>query len=95
MPTALDNGIWSPRKLLRKVVARLLGSKPYLADEAVYERVEEPRVDGDRSPFSRRVAPTSTYRFAAGFLTSWCGPGVVSSPAWRGIVVADAPAPAL
>jgi hypothetical protein len=28
MPTALDNGIWSPRKLLRAVIARLLGRKP-------------------------------------------------------------------
>jgi hypothetical protein len=28
MPTALDNGIRSPRKLLRSVVARLLGRKP-------------------------------------------------------------------
>jgi hypothetical protein len=27
MPTALDNGIRSPRKLLRAVVARLLGRK--------------------------------------------------------------------
>jgi hypothetical protein len=38
MPTALDNGIWSPRKSLRKAVARLLGRMPYLADEAVYGR---------------------------------------------------------
>jgi hypothetical protein len=28
MPTALDNGQRSPRKLLRAVVARLLGRKP-------------------------------------------------------------------
>jgi len=28
MPTALDNGRRSPRKLLRAVVARLLGRKP-------------------------------------------------------------------
>jgi hypothetical protein len=28
MPTALDNGQRSPRKLLRKVVARLLGGAP-------------------------------------------------------------------
>jgi len=28
MPTALDNGRRSPRKLLKKVVARLLGRKP-------------------------------------------------------------------
>jgi hypothetical protein len=28
MPTALDNGWRSPRKLLRAVVARLLGRKP-------------------------------------------------------------------
>jgi hypothetical protein len=29
MPTALDNGKRSPRKLLRAVIARLLGRKPY------------------------------------------------------------------
>jgi len=28
MPTALDNGQRSPRKLLRAVIARLLGKKP-------------------------------------------------------------------
>lgn len=38
MPTALDKRSLVPRKLLRKVVARLLGRKPYLGDEAVYER---------------------------------------------------------
>jgi len=29
MPFALDNGERSPRKLLRAVIARLLGRKPY------------------------------------------------------------------
>ena len=29
VPTALDNGRRSPRKLLRAVVARLLGGKPW------------------------------------------------------------------
>ena len=31
MPTALDNGRRSPKKLLLAVVAQLLGRKPYLA----------------------------------------------------------------
>jgi hypothetical protein len=42
MPTALDNGIRSPRKLLRRVVARLLGGKQRTSgidDPDVNERV--------------------------------------------------------
>jgi len=42
MPTAPDNGIRSPRKLLRKVVARLLGGKQRTSgndDRDVNERV--------------------------------------------------------
>ena len=35
MPTALDNGRRSPKKLLRAVVARLLGRKSLLATQAL------------------------------------------------------------
>jgi hypothetical protein len=94
MPTALDNGQRSPRKLLRKVVARLLGRKPYSADGAVYGRTEEPRVDG-RSPSPGAWLLLLYIAICSQFPNVLVCPGVVSSPAWRGIVVADAPAPAL
>jgi hypothetical protein len=73
MPTALDNGIRSPRKLLRAVIARLLGGKPRTSgidDGGVTERVAvvATLLPGSRERAAEILAKGAPYGLAlAGF----------------------------
>jgi hypothetical protein len=73
MPTALDNGQRSPRKLLRKVVARLLGGKPRtsgIEDRDVNQRVAvvAKLLPGSRERAAQILAQGAPYGLAlAGF----------------------------
>jgi hypothetical protein len=57
MPTALDNGQRSPRKLLRAVIARLLGRKPYPRTRLLIGAVRA--IEGSRQSAPRLTVGTA------------------------------------